>query len=245
MVQLPEQVKILKKEGNRATFEISPLMPGYGATVANPLRRVLLSSLEGAAVTSIKIKGVDHEFSTVSGVLEDVIQIILNVKKIRFKLFSDEPVKVSLHVKSDKEVTAADIKTTSDIEVINPDQHIATLTDKKAEFEMELDIERGVGYVPVEQRQKDKLAIGVIAVDAIFSPVRMVNFTVDNTRVGQRIDFNKITMDIETDGSVEPEEALKKASEILVKHFETIGSVEVPEKKEEKPKKKATKKKIK
>ncbi|HXK40826.1 MAG TPA: DNA-directed RNA polymerase subunit alpha [Candidatus Paceibacterota bacterium] len=242
MVQLPEQVKILKKEGSRATFEISPLMSGYGATIANPLRRVLLSSLEGSAVTSIKIKGVDHEFATVPGVLEDVIQIILNVKRIRFKLFSDGPVKVSLHVKGDKGVTAADIKTTSDVEVINPDQHIATLTDKKADFEMELDIERGIGYVPVEQRQKDKLAIGMIAIDAIFSPVRMVNFTVENVRVGQRIDFNKISIDIETDGSIEPEEALKKASEILVKHFETIGSVEVPEKKEEKPKKKAAKK---
>ena len=247
MIQLPEQVKILKRDGNQATFEISPLMPGYGATIANPLRRVLLSSLEGSAVTSIKIKGVDHEFSTVSGVMEDVIQIILNIKRIRFKLHSEEPVKITLNVKGEKEVTAADIKTTSAVEVINPDQHIATLTDKKAEFEMELDIERGVGYVPVEQRQKDKLAIGAIAVDAIFSPVRMVNFTVENVRVGQRIDYNKITIDIETDGSIEPEEALKKASEILVKHFELIGTVEVPTKKEkeEKPKKKTTKKKVK
>ncbi|MBI2674591.1 MAG: DNA-directed RNA polymerase subunit alpha [Candidatus Yanofskybacteria bacterium] len=242
-MSLPEQVKTIKKEGSRATFEISPLMPGYGATIANPLRRVLLSSLEGVAVTSIKIKGVNHEFATVPGVLEDVIQIILNVKRIRFNLFSDGPVKISLRVKGDKKVTAADIKATSDVEVINPDQHIATLTDKKADFEMELDIERGVGYVPVEQRQKDKLAIGIIAIDAIFSPVRMVNFTVENVRVGQRIDFNKIIMDIETDGSIEPEEALKRASEILVKHFETIGSVEVPESKEEKPKKKTTKKK--
>ncbi|MBI2064140.1 MAG: DNA-directed RNA polymerase subunit alpha [Candidatus Yanofskybacteria bacterium] len=253
MIQLPEQVKILKKDGNRATFEISPLMSGYGATIANPLRRVLLSSLQGAAVTSIKIKGVGHEFATVSGVMEDIIQIILNVKRIRFRSHSEETVKVSLHVKGEKEVTAADIKTTSDVEVINPNQHIATLTDKKADFEMELDIEKGVGYVPVEQRQKDKLAIGVIAIDAIFSPVRMVNFTVDNVRVGQRIDYNRITMDIETDGSIEPEEALKRASEIIVKHFEIIGSVEIPsvakatagkpEKKEEKPKKKTVKKK--
>ena len=243
MVQLPEQVKILKREGNRATFEISPLMPGYGATIANPLRRILLSSLEGAAVISIKIKGINHEFSSVPGVMEDIIQIILNVKKIRFKLYSDEPVKVSLNVKGEKKVTAGDIKTTSDVEVINPDQYIATITDKKAELEMELDIEKGVGYVPVEQRQKEKLAIGVIAIDAIFSPVRMVNFTVENVRVGQRIDFHKITMDIETDGSIEPEEALKRASDILVKHFETIGSVEVPVKKEEKTKKKTTPKK--
>lgn len=243
MVQLPEQIKIIKKEGHRATFEISPLMPGYGATIANPLRRVLLSSLEGAAVTSIKIKGVDHEFTTIPGVMEDIIQIILNVKRIRFKLYSEEPVKISVHVKGDKEVTATDIKTTSDVEVINPDQHIATLTDKKADFEMELDIEKGIGYVPVEQRQKDKLAIGVIAIDAIFSPVRMVNFAIDNVRVGQRIDYNRITIDIETDGSIEPEEALKRASEIIVKHFETISSVEIQEKKEEKLKKKEVKQK--
>lgn len=238
MVQLPEQVKVLKKEGSRATFEISPLMPGYGATIANPLRRVLLSSLEGAAVTAIKIKGVDHEFTTVPGVMEDVIQIILNVKRVRFKLHSEGPVKITLSAKGEKAVTAADIKATSDVEVINPEQHIATLTDKKAEFEVEFDIERGVGYVPVEQRQKDKLAIGVIAIDAIFSPVRMVNFTVENVRVGQRIDFHKITLDIETDGSIEPEEALKRGSEVLIKHFETIGAIEVPEKKEEKAKKK-------
>ena len=198
MLQLPEQVKIVKREGNKATFEISPLMPGYGATIANPLRRVLMSSLEGAAVTSIRIKNVDHEFATVPNVLEDIIQIILNVKRIRFKLYSDEPVRVSLRVKGEKEVTAADIKADSNVEIVNPDQRIATLTDKKADFEMELDIEKGVGYVPVEQRQKDKLAIGVIAIDAIFSPVRMVNFTVDNVRVGQRIDYNRVTNKIET-----------------------------------------------
>lgn len=241
MVQLPEQVKVVKKDGSRATFEISPLTPGYGATIANPLRRVLLSSLDGAAITSIKIKGVDHEFSSVPGVMEDVIQIILNVKKVRFKLYSEGPVKVTLSVKGDKEVTAADIKLTSDVEVLNESQHIATLTDKKSEFEMELDIEKGVGYVPVEQRQKEKLSIGTIAIDAIFSPVKIVNFTVENVRVGQRIDFNKIVLDIETDGSIEPEEALKRASDILIKHFETIGAVEVPERKEEKPKKKITK----
>lgn len=245
MIQLPEQVRTIKKEGSRATFEISPLMPGYGATIANPLRRVLLSSLDGAAVTSIKIKGVDHEFTTVPGVVEDIIQIILNVKRIRFKLHSEEPVKVTLSVKGDKEVTAADIKATSDVEIINQDQHIATLTDKKSEFEMELDIEKGVGYMPVEQRQKDKLAIGAIAIDAIFSPIRMVNFTVDNVRVGQRIDYNRITLDIETDGSIEPEDALKKASEIIVKHFETIGSIELPEKNDNESSEKQIKRTIK
>jgi DNA-directed RNA polymerase subunit alpha len=241
MIQTPEQIKVIAKEGNRTTFEISPLMPGYGATIANPLRRVLLSSLEGAAITSIKIKGVDHEFSSIDGVQEDVIEIIMNVKKIKFRLHTDGPVKLTLEVKGDKEVTAADIKTNSDVEVINTDQHIATITDKKMEFVMELDVEKGVGYVPVEQRKNDKLAIGVIAIDAIFSPVRLVNFKVEDVRVGQRIDFNKVTMEVETDGSMEPEVAMKNASEILINHFRVVNDVEVPEAKEAKTKKKSAK----
>ena len=242
MLQLPEQIKVVSREGNKGVFEISPLMPGFGATIANPLRRVLLSSLDGASITSVKIKGVDHEFSSMPGALEDVIEIIQNVKKIRFRLIGDGPVKLFLVVKGDKEVKAEDIKLTSDVELINGDQHIVTLTDKKAEFSMELDIEKGVGYVPVEHRQKEKLAIGVIAVDAIFSPIKLVNFKVENTRVGQKIDYNKITMEIETDGSIQPEEAMKKAAEILVDHFKLISGVEIPEDKP-KIKKKSTKKK--
>ena len=229
MIQTPEQIKVIAKDGNRATFEISPLMPGYGATIANPLRRVLLSSLEGAAITSIKIKGVDHEFSSISGVQEDVIELIMNIKKVKFRLHTDGPIKLTLTVKGDKEVTAADIKTNADVDVINPEQHIATLTDKKMEFEMELDVEKGIGYVPVEQRQKEKLAIGVIAIDAIFSPVRLVNFKIEDVRVGQRIDFNKVTMEVETDGSIEPEVAMKNASEILINHFRVVNEVEIPE----------------
>ena len=230
MLQIPEQIKVLSKEGSKATFEISPLMPGYGATIANPLRRVLLSSLEGAAITSVKIKSVDHEFSSIPGVLEDIIEVILNVKKIRFKLHGDGPVKVTLDVKGERAVTAADIKLTSDVELINEDQHIATITDKKMGLNMELEIEKGIGYVPVEQRQKEKLAIGVIAVDAIFSPIKLVNFKIENVRVGQRIDFNKVVMEVETDGSVEPEEAMKKASEILVDHFKFISEIKTEEK---------------
>ncbi|OGN01750.1 MAG: DNA-directed RNA polymerase subunit alpha [Candidatus Yanofskybacteria bacterium RIFCSPLOWO2_02_FULL_43_10] len=243
MIQIPEQIKVLSKEGSKTTFEISPLMPGYGATIANPLRRVLLSSLEGAAITSVKIKGVDHEFSSISGVLEDVVEVILNIKKIRFKLHGDGPVKLTLDVKGEKTVTAADIKLTSDIELINEDQHIATITDKKMGLSMELEVEKGVGYVPVEQRQKEKLAIGVIAVDAIFSPVKLVNFKIENVRVGQRIDFNKVVMEIETDGSIEPEEAMKKASEILVDHFKLISDVKTEEKTAKPKKTKATAKK--
>jgi DNA-directed RNA polymerase subunit alpha len=242
MIQIPEQVKVLSKEGSKTTFEISPLMPGYGATIANPLRRVLLSSLEGTAVTSVKIKGVDHEFSSIPGVLEDIIEVILNIKKIRFILHGDGPVKLTLDVKGEKAVTAADIKLSSDVELINEDQHIATITDKKIGLNMELEIGKGVGYVPVEQRQKEKLAIGVIAVDAIFSPVKVVNFKIENVRVGQRIDFNKVVMEIETDGSIEPEEALKKASDILVDHFKLVSEVKTEEK-EAKPKKKSVTKK--
>ncbi len=239
MIQIPEQIKVLSKEGSKTIFEISPLMPGYGATIANPLRRVLLSSLEGAAITSVKIKGIDHEFSSIPGVLEDIIEVILNIKKIRFKLHGDGPVKLTLDVKGEKAVTAANIKLSSDVELINEDQHIATITDKKMGLSMELEVEKGIGYVPVEQRQKEKLAIGVIAVDAIFSPVRVVNFKIENVRVGQRIDFNKVVMEIETDGSVEPEEALKKASEILVDHFKLVSEVKVEEK-AAKPKKTKT-----
>lgn len=241
MIQLPEQIKIISKEGCRAKFEISPLMPGFGATIANPLRRILLSSLPGAAITSIKIKGADHEFATVPGVLEDIIEIILNVKKVRFKIHGDGPIKLTVDASGAKDVTANDIELTSDVELINPEQKIATITDKKGSFSMELEIEKGIGYVPVEQRRKDKLAIGVIAIDAIFSPVKMVNFVVENIRVGQRIDFNKVLMEVETDGSIEPEMALKQSSELLMDHMKVISEIEVPEPKEKSEKKSAKK----
>lgn len=244
MFQLPEQIKVLSKEGNRAKFEISPLMPGYGATIANPLRRILLSSLPGTAVTSVKIKGVDHEFSTISGVLEDVIEIIMNLKKVRFKLHTDGPVKLTLESSGLGQVKASDIKLNADVELINDDQHIATITEKKTSLSIEIDIEKGVGYVPVEQRRKEKLAIGAIAIDAVFSPVKMVNFDVESIRVGDRIDFNKVSMEIETDGSIEPEAALKQAAEILMDHMKIVSEITVPEaeEKEEKKEKKATKK---
>lgn len=232
MLKLPEQIKVVSKDGNRAVFEIAPLSPGYGPTIANPLRRVLLSSLGGAAVTSIKIKGVEHEFSTMTNVLEDIIEIILNVKKLRFKFQGDEPVKVTLEGSGEKKLSGKDIKLTSDIELINEDQHIVTLTDKKATFHMELEIEKGVGYVSVEQRRKDKLSIGVIAIDAVFSPVKFVNFSVENIRVDQRIDYNKVVMEIETDGSIEPEQALRDAANIILEHFKVVSEITVPEAKE-------------
>jgi DNA-directed RNA polymerase subunit alpha len=255
-LQLPEKIKVVSKEEYKAVFELSPLMPGYGPTVANPLRRVLLSSLTGAAVTSIKIKGVEHEFSTISGVMEDVIEIILNVKKLRFKIFGDEPIKLTLEASGEKKITGNDIKLTSDVELINSDQYIATLTEKKSSLSMEIEIEKGMGYVSIEQRRKEKLPIGVIAIDAIFSPVKSVNFSVENMRVGERIDYNKVLMEVETDGSIEPEKAMKDAAGILVDHFKSVFDIEIPEtkekpksvkkkeakeKKEKKPKKKKSK----
>lgn len=228
MIQLPTEPKVVSKDGSRAVFEIGPLYPGYGTTIGNTLRRVLISSLEGAAVTFVKIKGVDHEFSAIPGVLEDVIEIILNLKKIRFKMFKNEAITLTLNVKGEKVVTADDIETTSDAEIINKDQHIATIADRKTTLEMEITIEKGVGYVPAEQRQKEKLTVGKIAIDGIFTPLKNVNFTVENIRVGQRTDYNKVLLDVETDGSMSPEETIKKASQILIDHFTIINSIEIP-----------------
>jgi DNA-directed RNA polymerase subunit alpha len=245
MIQLPLEPKIVSKSGSQAVFEISPLYPGYGMTIGNTLRRVLMSSLGGAAITSVKIKGVDHEFSAIPGVLEDVIEIILNLKKVRLKLFKDEPVVLTLNVKGEKEVTAGDIEANADVVIVNGDQHIATITDKKTEFEMEITVEKGLGYVPAELRQKEKLSVGKIAIDGIFTPIRNVNFTVENIRVGQRTDYNKVILDIETDGTISPEEALRQASQILIDHFAIVSKVEIPKEAEEgtKTKKSAKKKK--
>lgn len=226
-ITLPSKYKLIRSEGNSAVFEIENLYPGYGITIGNALRRVLLSSLKGSSVTLVKIKGVSHEFSTVPHVIEDVVEIILNLKQIRFKLEGDEAQTVTLKVKGEKEVTAADITTPSQVKVINDDIHIATLTDKKAELEIEMTIEKGLGYVPVEQRRKEKLEIGAIAVDAIFTPIRKVNYEVENMRVGDRTDFNRIKLFVETDGSIDPEESLQKAVSILINQFSSIIAEEM------------------
>lgn len=225
-IPLPQKPKIVKKEDRRAIFEIEACYPGYGVTLGNAMRRVLLSSLPGAAITGVKIKGVQHEFSTIPGVMEDVIEIILNLKKIRFKFYGDQPITAYLSVKGAKEIKAADIKKTSEIEVINKDSHIATLTNKKAELEMEIKIEKGLGFVPSENRKKEKLEIGLIAVDAIFTPVKKVNFEVENMRVGERTDFNRLRIDVETDGSISPQEAFREAAEILVNQFKLFSILE-------------------
>lgn len=218
---LPEKIKVTEEQDSRVTYEISPLYPGYGVTLGNALRRILLSSIEGSAITSLKIKGVNHEFSTIPGVLEDVITIILNLKKVRIKSFTAEPVALYLKVSGEKEVTAAEIKDNSQVQVINPEQLIATLTDKKADLEIEMVVEKGRGYLPVEQRQKEKISVGTIAIDAIFSPVKNVRMAVEDIRVGQRTDYNKLILEVETDGLLHPHLALQQALEILERHLET------------------------
>jgi len=218
-ILLPKSPKIIKRGENRAVFEIENCYPGYGMTLGNAFRRVLLSSLPGAAVTAVKIKGAEHEFSTIPHVLEDVIQIILNLKQVRFKKYSEEPITLTLKTKGEKKVKASEIKLTSDIEMVNKDAYIASLTDKKAELDIEIEVNSGLGYVPVEQRKKEKLPIGSIAVDAIFSPVKRVNYEVENMRVGNRTDFNRLKIDIKTDGSITPEEAFNKTAQILVDYF--------------------------
>ena len=211
--------KIIKQKDNWAQFEVSGLYPGYGVTIGNSLRRVLLSSLPGAAVVQVKIKGIQHEFSTIPGVLEDVITIIMNLKQLRFKIYTEDIVSASLSVKGEKDIKGSDFKFPSQVEIINKNALVATLTDKKAKLEMEIFIKKGIGYEPVERRQKEKLEIGVIALDAIFSPIKKVSYKVENMRVGERTDFDRLTLEIETDGAITPMNALARASEILIEHF--------------------------
>jgi DNA-directed RNA polymerase subunit alpha len=230
MISLPLPPKIIKKGKNQVAFEIENLYPGYGATIGNALRRVLLSSLEGVAVTEVKIKGVSHEFSTIPGVLEDVIMILLNLKNLRFKIYEGDVQKVNLNVNGEKDVKGSDFKLSPQVELANPDIHIATITDKKTELSIEIQIEKGIGYEPRDQRKSKKGAgptqtkseIGAISLDAIFTPIKNVNFQVENMRVGDRTDFDKLSIEIETDGTVTPEEAFFEACDILIKHFNII-----------------------
>ncbi|OGZ73571.1 MAG: DNA-directed RNA polymerase subunit alpha [Candidatus Staskawiczbacteria bacterium RIFCSPLOWO2_01_FULL_38_12b] len=230
MISLPLPPKVIKKNKHQSVFEIDGLYPGYGVTIGNSLRRVLLSSLEGVAVTEVKIKGVSHEFSTMEGVLEDAIMILLNLKNLRFKIHEGQTQKVRLLVKGEKKVTGADFKLFPQIVLANPELHIATITDKKTELDIEITIEKGIGYEPKDQRKIKKVAsplqanseIGVIVLDAIFTPIKNVNFQVENMRVGDRTDFNKLSLEIETDGTITPQEAFYQATEILIKHFVLI-----------------------
>jgi DNA-directed RNA polymerase subunit alpha len=217
---LPSKIEIKKgKQSNTATVTVEPCYYGYGTTLGNALRRVILSSLPGAAVTAVKIKGVQHEFSTIPHTKEDVVEILLNLKQIRLKVFSTETVRLTLKVKGEKEVTAADIDKSADVEVINKDAHIATLTNKNAELEMEIFVSQGRGFLPVEAREKEKLELGAIAIDAIFAPIKNIGYKVENVRVGDITNYDRLILDIETDGTITPEEALKQGVQILIDHF--------------------------
>lgn len=228
---LPPKKVVSVEEGlGKGTITIEGCYPGYASTLGNALRRVLLSSLSGAAIVSVKMKGVKHEFSTIPGVLEDVVQIILNLKKIRLRLNGEEPVRISLKAKGEKVVTAADFKASSDVEIVSKEAVIATLTDKKSELDMEVTINQGIGYVPVEQQTRDEKEVGVIAIDAIYTPIRRVNFTVQNMRIGKRTDYEKVVLDIETDGSISPKEAFDYAVGILIDQFSFLAEGQAEEK---------------
>lgn len=220
-IALPSKPRIVSESGNAGSYEIDGLYPGYGYTLGNSLRRIILSSLPGAAVTHVKIPGVSHEFSTIEGVKEDVVTLLLNIRRVRLKIATDEPQTITLSVKGPRTVTAADLKVPGQVEILNPEQYIADITGKIS-FELELRAERGLGYVPKEIHQKDRVDIGTIALDAIFSPIRRVNYEVENMRVGDRTDFNRLRIFIETDGTITAREALERAIETMIHQLRAV-----------------------
>jgi DNA-directed RNA polymerase subunit alpha len=240
MIPLPSQLKIktLEKEPNSAQVEIFPLYPGYGHTIGNSLRRVLLSSLEGAGVTAVKIDGADHEFMTLPHIKEEVLEIILNLKQLNLKLYTDEPAKLILEVKGKKQVKASSFKKNSNVEIVNPDQFIATLTHKDAELKLEATVEKGLGFSPSEEKEKG-LELGLISVDTVFLPIKSVGYIVKDVRVGKRTDYDKLVLNIKTDGTIDVTEAIRKAAGILVGQFNFI--FEQTEKPDNKKKKAAPK----
>jgi DNA-directed RNA polymerase subunit alpha len=220
------KIKMVKSEDNYGLFEISPLQSGYGVTLGNSLRRILLSSLAGAAVKNVQIEGVDHEFSTINGIKEDVIEIILAFKKLNVRYDSDDDVELKIKAKGPGKITAADIEAPSDVEIVNPDLHIATL-QKSGEFFATITVGKGVGYVPAEEREDDEdRTIGQIAIDANYAPIEHVKYQTSLTRVGGTTDYDKLELHITTDGTVDPKDALSQASKILVKHFDLISNLE-------------------
>ncbi len=221
-IVLPSKPKIISEDGTSGIYEIDGLYPGYGHTLGNSLRRIILSSLPGAAITSVKISGAEHEFSTLKGVKEDVITIILNLKKIRIKFLAEGAQTMHLKVKKEGEVKAGDIEVPGQLEIMNTDLVIAHLTDKNTTLDIEMNVESGLGYVPKEVLQKDKVDIGTIALDAIFTPIRRVSYEVENMRVGDRTDFNRLRVSIETDGSVTPKAALEKSIEIMINQLKAV-----------------------
>lgn len=220
-------IKTVSEDSRKGVFEIEGLYAGYGLTIGNALRRALLSSLPGVAITYIKVKNAPHEFSSLPGVKEDLVDLTLNFKKVRFRMHTDETQVITLKVKGEKEVTAGDIKTSSDVEIVNQEEHIASLTSKDAELDIEITVEKGLGYSSVESRKEKKLTVGLIGVDAFFSPVRRVNYEVENMRVGERTDYNRIRLEVETDGTISPSSALHKTANILNDHFQKVSAVQV------------------
>ncbi len=242
VVNLPTQIKITEGKNNSARVIIEPCFPGYGVTLGNVLRRVLLSSLPGAAVTAIKIPSTTHEFSTIPGVKEDVIEIILNLKQLRFKLYNSST-KMTLNVKGERKIKAKDIKVSSDVEIVNPNLHIASLTSPKAKLDMEIFAKSGRGYESSEEREKKE--IGIIAIDALYSPVRKVAFRIENVRVGKKTNYDRLILDIKTDGTIDAKKALDIASHILVDHFKLFYEKEEKPKEEKKKSAKTKEKKVK
>ncbi len=235
---MPSKPRIVSEEGNKGVFEIDGLYPGYGHTLGNSLRRIILSSLPGASITSVKIDGVSHEFQTMDGIKEDVITVILNLKRARFKMISDEPQTLTLSVKGPKEVLASDIKTGGQVEILNPETYIAEVTGK-VNLNIELKIEKGLGFVPKEIMQKEKVDIGTIAVDAIFTPIRRVSYEVENMRVGDNTNHNRLRISIETDGTMTAKDALSQSIVIMINQLKAIVDFKEPE--EVKIEKKSTK----
>ncbi|KKT29600.1 DNA-directed RNA polymerase subunit alpha [Candidatus Giovannonibacteria bacterium RIFCSPLOWO2_12_FULL_44_25] len=225
-IVLPSHTRVVSEEEQKGTYEIDSLYPGYGHTLGNSLRRILLSSLPGAAVTKVKIEGASHEFTTLPGILEDVVTILLNIKQLRFKLHGEGPETATLEVKGAKEVRGKDIKCPTQLEVLNKDLHIATLTEKNSRLSIEFTVERGMGFVPSEELMKDKVSVGVLVLDAIFTPIRRVTYEIENMRVGDRTDYNRLRLFIETDGTLSPREALKCALAVMRKQIEQIETFE-------------------
>jgi DNA-directed RNA polymerase subunit alpha len=221
-VTLPSKPRVVSEAEFQGVYEIDGLFPGYGHTLGNSLRRIILASLPGATITQVKIEGVPHEFATIAGIKEDVITILLNLKRVRFKLHGDGPIKVTLKQSAVGVVTAKDMNVPSQIEILSPDQAIAEITQKGTTLDMELTIERGLGYVPREIHQRDKVEIGTIALDAVFTPIRRANYEVENMRVGDRTDYNRLRLMIETDGTITPREALEQSIEIMIHQLKAV-----------------------
>ncbi|MEK7079904.1 MAG: DNA-directed RNA polymerase subunit alpha [Patescibacteria group bacterium] len=220
-VTLPSKPRVVSEEGLQGIYEIDSLYPGYGHTLGNSLRRIILSSLPGAALTSVKIEGVSHEFATIEGVRETVMEILLNLKRVHFTLQGDEPQTISLSVKGPKQVSAADFNLPTQVGIANPDQHIADIAGKIS-FDLEATIERGLGYVPREVLTKEKVDIGTIALDATFTPIRRVNYEVEDMRVGDRTNYNRLRILIETNGTVSPREALESSIEVMIHQLKSV-----------------------